>query len=129
MSLSSTRVGKKSTKQNSTFRVYQRANLRQRAAHLSAESTLARETTYVCAFRTRKDAVAHVKESGETDNVYLIEHWINGKRINREHRTCYCATCDLCKIWNSTFTVKMAHDGRRWKETNYTLAAERAEKT
>lgn len=73
-----------------------------------------------------QSAVEYITEKGRTENVYLIEVWRNGKRVDGCISTFFpCSCCNWQRDFQTRYTQKWAHNATHgWHTSNYVHASE-----
>ena len=114
----------KKEKVNVDWKLYKRENLGANATRVTAGATV--PTTYVTTLKKKEYMREWVEKNGKTDEVYILEKWINGRRVDKNMRYCYCEMCGICDEWKQTFQLKYAWNKfKGWRVTNYSLPTEK----
>lgn len=66
-----------------------------------------------------------VEKNGDPKNVYLLEAWLDERRLDVENRECVCDWCQIFSVEKRSWTLKWCWDPvKLWHLTSYAHESE-----
>lgn len=104
------------------WRMFERDNLGSQADIKKIKSS---DLKYICMFRDKKFVKPWVELKGDQSKVYIVELWIDNKRINRQTTHTFCDICNIIETYTRSFAQKWCWDNqRKWHASNYVHQSE-----